>query len=100
MLSLHTPNTIIPTFRTDRKAQEKLPFLAGKPRKSMENGSVTPGRKIAELSGDSGCFPPGKSENFPDRNTAPMKLLEFLGTGRFRSVLSDLGSLRSYIAVN
>jgi hypothetical protein len=55
-------------------------------RKSMENGSGTPCRKIAELSGDSSRFhrekqefdrkAPEKSENFPDRNTASMKVSE------------------------
>jgi len=35
---------MIPTSGTGRKAQEKSPFPAGKPRKSMENESSNPVR--------------------------------------------------------
>jgi hypothetical protein len=53
------PRTMIPisgNIGTIRKAQEKSPFPTGKPCKSMENGSSTPGRMIAELSGLEYCF--------------------------------------------
>jgi len=50
------PWTMISTSGNDRKAQEKSLFPAEKCRKSTENGSNTPGRKIAELSGDFQAF--------------------------------------------
>ncbi len=92
------------TTGTDRKAQKNWPFTAGKPRKSMENESSIPSRKIVELyqwlsaisyrtEKEFGWKIQEKSEVSPARNTASMKSPEFSATNRFSVVLSDLGIL-------
>jgi hypothetical protein len=66
----------------------------------MEKGCSNPDRKIVELSRrlpavfhlkehEFGRRIPEKSENFPTRNTASMKLSVFCGTDLFLAVLSD-----------
>ncbi len=64
-------------YRTSRKCQQcfvSIPGrwfrpleMAGKLRKSMENGTSTPSRKIAELSGDFQSFPTTKNRNLAGR---------------------------------
>jgi hypothetical protein len=67
---------MIPTSGNDREAQKKSPFPSGKPRKSIENGSSNPGRKIVAL-----------SRRFPTEKIRP-------GTDRFLAVLSDAGTVQ------
>jgi len=92
---------MILTSGNDRKAHEKSPFAAGKPHKSMGNGTTTPSRKISELCRRIpavsrqkeqlfGGKTMEKSENFPFPNVASVKPSEFHGTDRFLAVLSDL----------
>jgi hypothetical protein len=94
---------MIPTTRNDPtgpKAQEKSPFPADMPRKSMENGNSTSGRQVAELSGDFRPFPNGKNTNLTGKHRKIRNIPgpeycfdEIPGIYRSQSFLAVLSSL-------